>query len=315
MLHYYGFLLNPFDNSPTDTIWISVAGQNLPGCALMWHWIPTTKRMEAHRLSLREPAELLFSISPTELTLSSKGMISKPIISATEAGRRVLVKNSGDSFSSDPLILEVEKQNDDGPVPRHKCIKIGGNKGMKIYPVRIRPECERVVPIEGLWVAEYSIHGTELLHFTIQTQAQLENNRYNNIIDDSPESATYESMPTLYEPGANIETNIWPLSEGTRLVGHKLTGDYNIPADTDSFVIFLDKILPTESNSSYPASFRNAFPVGRVTDVDRDIDSLQVAAKYGGYGRIANHNMLNAAWIPLQFCIFQDDMDTAMLYW
>ena len=122
---------------------------------------------------------------------------------------------------------------------------------MLLYPVFVPCNSlyERKHPLEGIWTAIYSTHGKEILQFSIVNHNQLADFQYNNIINEEPGLATYRTLPVIDNtPISTYSSTFFPtMPEGSRLLAHKLTGDYNIPADTDSFLVYLDSLQPIGS--------------------------------------------------------------------
>lgn len=177
---------------------------------------------------------------------------AKSIINLTGFGRQFFATNPNISLSSNSAVefyQEKPKDQKEPEIKRENMIFI--ENYFTMYPVGILKPSNRLHPLEGLWVAEYSIHGIELLHFSIRTQSELAQTTLDNRIQRDEALASYKTLPIrspLKNP-CNYQSDFWPpMKNGSSLVAHKFTGDCNVPADTDSFVIFIDQL----ENFSYP---------------------------------------------------------------
>ena len=182
-----------------------------------------------------------------------------PIVLCTEQGKNMLIKNGVKVHSSEHFALDIVKvspEDYNSPVKRDNAIVLG--KEMFMYPVSIIDDSLKKHPLEGLWTAVYSTHGIELLQFSIKTQKELNESKHDNTIDEKPGLATYRELPrNLNVNISNYNSEYFPkMPGGTRLVAHKITGDYNIAADTDSFVVYLDSLeVITERNFGTPLKY------------------------------------------------------------
>lgn len=322
ILSYYGFLLNPWGaNLPPHTkavIWIEAAGQNLQGSALVWHWNEHSALLEAYALPTLDAGHLLVRIHPVNNQFISRTHAPTPLLQLTEAGQKRFLKPEERSEVATLSIRrtvspqEVHRQPD-GHLYRPLAISMNDTV---YYPRCVLHDHARSHEVEGLWTAVYSTHGTELLQFEIATEQTLRQSTTDNRVhEDNRAEAVFANMPNVQYIHAMPGT----MPQGTRLVGHKCTGDHNIPADTASFVIQMDQLLPPlpfvrDQTTTYPVPLQESFPLG-TADADRPLDGLLVKAIHPGVGRIAWTSMINANWCRVFLILFHNDPSQVAICW
>ena len=330
LLVYYGFLLNPLSaNLPPSSegvFWVEAAAQDPRGVALLWRWKEPKGVLEAFALPDSDP---LFRIHPANWELSCKQHVATPVIEITDVGRLFLSSRRRYFLAEAPTITIANRQPEDparqpsGHLFRENAITIGP---LVFYPrIIVKRESVRH-PLEGLWTAEYSTHGLEVLHFSFSTAEEMSTSVTDNRgHKDDIAGATYSNYPSA---PFFFEVPTPDMENGSRLVAHKCTGDWNIFTDTDSFVIQLDRLvspMPIEiamqqarttgsqswSNWSYPIRLAVYFPM-MLAESGENLADLVISAIHPGYGRVAQHGMLGASWIPILLYTFQNDTRIAI---
>lgn len=321
---YYGFLLNPWGTHlPEHTkavIWVEAAGQNLRGSVLVWHWNEARSVMEAFALpsSLEDECRPLVRIHPVNNEFISRLHAPTPLIELTDAGQRRFLKPEDRSEVATLSITrgappdEIHRQPD-GHLYRPLAISLNHTV---YYPRCVPHEHARSHEAEGLWTACYSSHGIELLQLEIAQEGDLRQSTTDNRIHpDNRAEAVYANMPNV----RYVHSMEGTMPLGTRLVGHKCTGDHNIPADTASFVIQMDDLLPPmplvrRQTVDYPVALTESFPLA-TADADRPLGGLLVSAIHPGVGRIAWTGMVQANWSRVFLVLFHNEPNLVAICW
>jgi len=319
---YYGFLLNPWGSELPEhakaVIWVEAAGQNLRGSVIVWHWNEIRAVLEAFSLpsSLEDECRPLVRIHPVNKQFVSRNHAPTPLVQLTDTGQRRFLKPEDRSEVATLSILrsvpphEVHRQPG-GHLYRPLSISLNHTV---YYPRCVFHDHARSHVAEGLWTACYSTHGIELLQLEIVREETLRQSTTDNRVhSDDPSEAVYANMPNVQY----IHSTEGTMPLGTRLVGHKCTGDHNIPADTDSFVIQMDQLLPPlpfarRQTATYPVPLTESVPLA---SADEAHHGLLVSAIHPGVGRIAWTWMVQANWSRVFLILFHNEPNRVAICW
>lgn len=209
---------------------------------------------------------------------------------------------------------------------------------LQFYPVFLPTPAAKKHSLEGIWVAGYGPHGIEILNISLLSENQLKNSTTDNRIPNSPKptnTATYQTLPNfdthfprILQDSSNFKAKNFTVVPNSYLVAHKLIGDENVFADSDSFVVFTDKILDFQYPMAFvflyfslPSFFLFTqlffYSLCRVSNFldSEDPETLYSDGIFIGYGRIARSGMRNPSWSPLLIISLRDDPDTFIVWW